>query len=301
MIVTPELQPRWNAIIVDVLREFIDICKQQNYTYYVCGGTAIGAVRHHGIIPWDDDIDVAMPRPDYDKFLAFAKDYHSDKYEILTPYTTKDYPMYFAKFSNKQTSLIENADIPSLWGLYIDIFPIDGAADDKEQAAKDQARFRHEMNKLECISTHNSFSQYLSLLGSIKQWGRFCRKTIGFFARQWYRGIILRRLEEICRRYDFATSRNVMVYSGSYGGREVLPKEWVSSKVEEPFETLTVDLYNGYDGYLRQLFGDYMQFPPESERVSHHTKAYFNLDRRISDAEFHDILHALHNQHNNHA
>lgn len=296
MIVTPDLQPRWNTIIVDVLREFIDICKRQNYTYYVCGGTAIGAVRHHGIIPWDDDIDVFMPRPDYDKFLAFAKDYHSEKYEVLTPYTTEDYPMYFAKFSNKQTSLIENADIPSLWGLYIDVFPIDGAADDKDQAARDQACFRHEMNKLESISNHYSFSRYISLLRSRKEWGRFCRKTIGFLARQWYRGKILHRMEEICKHYDFKTSQNVMAYCGSYGSREVFPKEWLKGKIEKPFETLTVDLFSGYDGYLRQLYGDYMQLPPMSQRISHHTKAYFNLERRISKQELNDILRSLHNQ-----
>ena len=73
MLVTQEQQPVWNAIITDVFREFIDICQRNNLTYYCCGGTAIGAVRHHGIIPWDDDIDVFMPRPDYDKFLELAE------------------------------------------------------------------------------------------------------------------------------------------------------------------------------------------------------------------------------------
>lgn len=296
MIVTPDLQPKWNAIIVDVLREFIDICKQQNYTYYVCGGTAIGAVRHNGIIPWDDDIDVFMPRPDYDKFLAFAKDYHSDKYEVLTPYTTKDYPMYFAKLSNKNTSLIENADIPSLWGLYIDIFPIDGAAEDKEEAARDQVRFRREMNKLEAISNHYSFAKYISLLGTRKEWGRFLRKTLGFFARKWYRGKILDRMEKICRQYNFTTSPNVMAYSGCYGSREVFPREWLEGIVEKPFENLTVNLFGGYDGYLRQLYGDYMQLPPVEKRISHHTKAYFNLERRISKKEFNNILSSLQRQ-----
>lgn len=290
MTVTPELQPEWNRIITDILREFIDICQQQGYTYYVCGGTAIGAVRHHGLIPWDDDIDVFMPRPDYDKFLTFAKDYRSDRYELLTPYTTKDYPMYFAKLCNRQTSLIENADIPSLWGLYIDIFPLDGASADRDEAVRDQHRLRHEMNKLEAISTHAYFGAYLSLLKDPHSWGRFVRKTIGFMARKPYRHWIIQRMERICRRYDFSSSANVMAYCGSYGNREVFPKQWLEGTVSMPFGPLTVCLFSGYDGYLHQLYGDYMQLPPVEKRVSHHTKAYFNLKRRISQKEFDDIL-----------
>ena len=67
--ITPDLQPKWNAIILDILKKFISICEEHHLTYYCCGGTAIGAIRHHGMIPWDDDIDVFMPRPDYDRLL----------------------------------------------------------------------------------------------------------------------------------------------------------------------------------------------------------------------------------------
>ena len=70
--VTKELQPKWNAVIVDVFAAFIRICEQYGLRYFCAGGTAIGAVRHQGMIPWDDDIDVFMPRPDYDRFLALA-------------------------------------------------------------------------------------------------------------------------------------------------------------------------------------------------------------------------------------
>ena len=84
--VTKELQPKWNAVIIDVFAAFIRICEQYGLRYFCAGGTAIGAVRHQGMIPWDDDIDVFMPRPDYDRFLCFWQP-HSDArgLEVMTP------------------------------------------------------------------------------------------------------------------------------------------------------------------------------------------------------------------------
>lgn len=282
MLVTQEQQPVWNAIITDVFREFIDICQRNNLTYYCCGGTAIGAVRHHGIIPWDDDIDVFMPRPDYDKFLELAEKVNLGKYEVVSPYNTVDYPLYFSKLCNKETSLVEIAEHPFLMGLYIDIFPLDGASDSIEEAKQQQAEFRHIMNKLEAVSTHNSFWKYISLLANPKEWGRFLRKTYAFFNRENYRRSLIRQLDAICRRYDFSTSKHVMAYSGSYGEREVFPKEWLDGIVKCPFENLEVNLFSGYDKYLKQLYGDYMQLPPVEKRQSHHFKAYFDLAKRIT-------------------
>lgn len=279
---TPQQQKVWNEIILDVLREFIALCQQHGLTYYCCGGTAIGAARHQGMIPWDDDIDVFMPRPDYDRFMEIGKTLASDKYEVLTPYNTPDYSVYFAKLCNKHTSLVEAADHPCILGLYIDIFPLDGASPDKEEAQRQQARFRREMNKLEAISSRYSFADYLSLLRQPAEWGRFARKTIGFFLREAYRRRLLARMEAICRRYPYDSSTLVMAYGGSYGPREVFPKAWAEGGVSMPFDGLTVSQMSGYDHYLRQIYGDYMQLPPEEKRASHHTKAYFNFDRRVT-------------------
>ena len=285
MIVTPELQPKWNAIILDVLRYFTELCKKHGLTYYCCGGTAIGAIRHGGFIPWDDDIDVFMPRPQYDRFIQLASTIDLGCYELITPYNNANYPLFFAKLCNRKTTLIEKADTPCVHGLYIDIFPIDGAPDDVSLAQAMEARFRKTKNKLEAISTHSSFVDYMRLLMTLKEWGRFVRKTIGFFFRKTYREHLLRQLAAISYRYDFNTSTLVAVYCGSYGPKEVFPKEWLQSTVPFSFEGLTVDLPSGYDYYLRQYYGDYMKLPPEEQRMAHHRKAYYNLDCRISDNE----------------
>lgn len=280
MIVTPELQPKWNSIITDVFREFIDICKEYQLTWFCGGGTAIGAVRHHGLIPWDDDIDVFMPRPDYDRLREICSNRDMGNYELTTPYEIADYPVYFMKLCSRNTTLIEEADTPCMIGLYVDIFPLDGTADDLDEAYRLKRQFRKLMNRMEAISTHNRFSEYISLLSEPKEWGRFVTKTIGFFCRPLLRKKLLQKMDAICYQYHYEQAKNVVVYSGVYDRREIYPKEWVSSAVTFQFEGMDVKLSVGYDHYLRQFFGDYMQLPPEEKRVSHHIKAYFNMDER---------------------
>ena len=283
MIVTKEQQPRWNSIITGMLRIFITICKKNNLTYYCCGGTAIGAIRHQGMIPWDDDIDVFMPRPDYDKFVQITTSISSEYYEVVSQRRKENYPLYFAKLCNKQTTLQEIKDVPCVYGLYIDIFPIDGAPNDYEQARAMERRFTKIKNKLQAISTHNTFIDYMMLLTKPKEWGRFVRKTIGFFFRSLYRKHLLQQLDAICYKHKYEDSTLVAVYCGSYGPKEVFPKAWLDGNISFQFEGLNVDLPIGYDDYLRQYYGNYMQLPPEEKRISHHNKAYFNLRERESD------------------
>ena len=167
----------------------------------------------------------------------------------------------------------------------MDIFPIDGAPDDREEAVLKEAKFRRLKNKLEAISTHSTFLNYLSLLTKRKEWGRFVRKTYGFFFRKRYRLELLDELESICRQHDFSESKTVAVYCGSYGAKEVFPKSWVETAVPFTFEGLPVMLPVGYDCYLRQYYNNYMELPPVEKRISHHQKAYYNLEEREKDSE----------------
>ena len=214
---TPEEQPRWNAVINGVLRQFIAICKDNHLTYFCCGGTAIGAVRHQGMIPWDDDVDVFMPRPDYDRFVQIASKQLPEGLELVTPNSKSDYPLFFVKLCDARTTLQEEQDVPCVYGLYIDIFPIDGAPDDIEAARAMERQFTKTKHKLEAISTHVSFWNYLSLLKTPKEWGRFARKTIGFFFRNWYRKRLLKQMTDISYRYSYESASLVAVYCGSYG------------------------------------------------------------------------------------
>ena len=279
--VTKELQPRWNAVIIDVLSVFIRICEAQGLRYFCAGGTAIGAVRHQGMIPWDDDIDVFMPRPDYDRFLALAAQSMPEGYEVLSPYATKDYPMYFAKMCNARTTLLENERIPCVFGLYIDIFPLDGACDDVETCYREKRRFKRLMNKLEAVSTHNSFGEYIGLLTKRREWGRFAVKTVAFCCRSWLRRWLLKQMDSIAYGHDYALSSRVVTYSGAYQRQEIYPKAWLETPQMFAFEGLMVNLPHDYDAYLRHFFGDYMTLPPMEQRASHHQKVFFDLDKRL--------------------
>ena len=277
--VTKELQPRWNAVIIDVLSVFIRICEAQGLRYFCAGGTAIGAVRHQGMIPWDDDIDVFMPRPDYDRFLRLAVQSMPEGYEVLSPYATKDYPMYFAKMCNARTTLLENERIPCVFGLYIDIFPLDGACDDVETCYREKRRFKRLMNKLEAVSTHNSFGEYVGLLTKRREWGRFAVKTVAFCCRSWLRRWLLKQMDSIAYGHDYALSSRVVTYSGAYQRQEIYPKAWLETPQMFAFEGLMVNLPHDYDAYLRHFFGDYMTLPPVEQRASHHQKVVFDLDK----------------------
>lgn len=272
----------WKRIITDVLREFHEICHRNGLTYYAVGGTAIGAVRHKGIIPWDDDIDVAMPRPDYDRFMEICRNQDLGNYELVSSENRDDYNLSFPKLCNKNTTLVERWDTPCVIGLFIDIFPLDGASDDREEMQRMVEKYRKMKNKVEAISTHNTFGEYVSLLLTPKEWGRFVTKTIGFFFRKRYKKMLLNRMDKLSRTYPFETSPNVINYAGAYGIRELFKKESLKGEVYSvPFEDIVIDMMPDVETHLRGIYGDYMQLPPEDKRIPHHLKAFYDLEKRV--------------------
>lgn len=274
------IKKEWNATILDILKAFIKICEEHGLTYYCCAGTAIGAVRHHGIIPWDDDIDVIMPRPDYDRLLEIAKQADFGNYELITPYDDDTYPLYFSKLANRNTTLIEDRQIPCVIGLYVDIFPLDATDDDVEKAQRLKDKYTKIINRLNAVSTHNTFGEYMALLKDVKEWGRFVIKTLAYFCRPALRRHLIRQMDRMSHLYDYDKAKNVQVYTGSYGHREVFPKSWLGKGKEFKFEDTTVLLPENYDEYLRHFFSDYMQFPPEEQRIEKHNRAYLNIHRK---------------------
>lgn len=279
------IKQEWNATILDILKAFMAICERHGLTYYGCAGTAIGAVRHHGIIPWDDDIDVIMPRPDYDRLLEIAQTEDWGKYELITPYKDDTYPLYFSKISDRETTLVEDRHIPCVTGLYVDIFPLDATDDDVATAQRLKDRYTKIINRLNAISTHNTWSEYISLLSHRKEWGRFAIKTIAFFCRKSLRRRLISQMDALSHRYDYDKAKNVQVYTGSYGHREVFPKAWLGKGRKFPFEDTEIPLPEEYDTYLRHFFNDYMQFPPVEQRIEKHNRAYLNIHRKESREE----------------
>ena len=272
---------QWKGIITDVLRAFHEICEKYGLTYYAIGGTAIGAVRHQGIIPWDDDIDVGMPRPDFERFMEICRTTDFGDYELVSDETHEAYNLPFPKFCKKNTTLMERADVPCVIGLYIDVFALDATSDDRAEVEVLMHRYKKLQNRHEAICTHSTFAEYIMLLTKPHEWGRFCYKTIGFFFRQRMRRSLLRQMRAICLKYPYGSTHHLINYGGSYMMREVFHSRVVEGEVPVmPFENISIRMLPGYDEYLRGIYGDYMQLPPEDKRASHHTKAYYNLKAR---------------------
>ena len=136
------------AKLLEMLKWYHDFCVEHNLRYYALGGTLLGAVRHKGFIPWDDDIDVGMPRSDYNKFLALAKEIPSP-YVLETPQSlAKDFVYAFSKIYNTQTTLIEKGKKNIKRGIYLDIFPLDGLGNEKQEAVRQFNRTAKLVKKL---------------------------------------------------------------------------------------------------------------------------------------------------------
>lgn len=260
------------------MAEYINrLCEENGMTLFMSGGTLIGAVRHKGFIPWDDDIDLYLSRPDYDKFQEiFLSSGNSGRYKLLTHEIEKSYLYPFAKLIDTNTVLVEKGGYSGTqMGLFIDIFPIDGLGNTVKEATR-------RMRKINKYVTLN-----LSLL--VEPW----RKNVSFFKNL---GIAV--LNKIARLYGaeklhkklYAIARSVTYEESALVGeiidevqkKRIMNKEQVfGGSVIMDFEDIKLKAPIGYDRFLTQFYGDYMKLPPEEKRVAvHGYDLYYNTENK---------------------
>lgn len=255
-----------------LLIEFDRLCREQGFRYSICGGTLIGAIRHKGFIPWDDDIDVLMPRKDFEAFIKYSHD-NAVPFELLH-YTNN--PNYFdgiAKIYDKSTIIDDGfSNLYELkLGVYVDVFPIDGAGKDYESALK----------------LYNKTKLQRRMLGA-KQWKKYeFSKTHSFIyeplrmaafvaSRAIKAEHMLEKIDSVYSQIPIEESKYAVSIYGSYGEKEIIPSYFVESYISLPFEGVEVMAVERYDEFLTKMYGDYMQLPPEEKRVSRHGfKAYY--------------------------
>lgn len=280
MVVTD--RKRWIDTILAILKFYIDICEENKLTYFIAYGSAIGAARHHGFIPWDDDVDVVMPRPDYEKFIGICKQRDMGKYEIVTPENTPGYYLPFTKLCDTTTTLLEKRHYHCVFGMYIDIFVIDGMKNDPQEIEATGKLYDKYWRMLDLANSYYTLSDL---------WHKYlCQKRLKIVFqyltyssnRQKYTTIAVKGIKKLVRRYDFNQCEYTVKYPRGYGNREVYPKAWLDGKTMMPFESLQVAMPGDYKRWLNQFFGDYTQLPPEEDRHFEHSIAYYNLDQRES-------------------
>lgn len=248
-------------VLFGILRDVHSFCERNGIRYCLYGGTLLGAIRHKGFIPWDDDIDIAMPRPDYERF---CETYSSDRYSVHTFKTDPDYLMPFAKVCDDRTVLVENRYPHISLGVNLDVFPLDGV-DSLEDARRKEIRRR---NLYFFLDLRNVSPQQIRR--EYRHW--FFRTVQHFALRLVPNRLLVGRFERDMAKTRFEESpfRGCVVWG--YGVSETCPAS-VYSIFEEtkPFESGRFHVQNGWHEYLESVFGDYMQLPPEDKRKTAHS------------------------------
>ena len=251
-------------IEINILKYITEICDNHNLTYFLGGGTLLGAIRHNGFIPWDDDIDIMMPRNDYDKLRKIMKNKSSSDFLYLEYKEHESYYYPFAKLVYKKTELIEfECDKLKDMGVYIDIFPIDNVSDDMQENKK----------------LFKKYKMYDILLGSYKMSKEELKKNnivkrILRYILKWYMSIfnnykkVLEKMENLGKKYP--NSNTVACITRRYFEKEIMPKSYIEDFIMAKFEDREYKIPKGYDLYLTKHYGDYMQLPPKEKQVSNH-------------------------------
>lgn len=246
-------------IQIEIADEIHAFCFANNLRYSLCSGTLLGAVRHKGYIPWDDDIDFMMPRKDYEAFIRL---YKSEKNEIIDLRKVETRVEPFMKVSRRGTIMKDIVLGRSEWGVNVDIFPIDGAPDDYKQFLGDILKMR---KKLAEICPYYKVVDSRRTLWHLK----YILKRIVYF----YPHSVMHLKEEIDRKariYDIDTANYGGALLGGYRFREAMSAKVFREYCLYPFEGRAYFGIKDYETYLRSKFDDYLQLPPKEKQVTRH-------------------------------
>lgn len=257
---------------VEMLKTVIDICDKLHLKYYVLGGTMLGAVRHKGFIPWDDDIDIGMIREDYEEFLKKAPALLPKNLVVQNYRTEAELFSNTTKIRNINTTFVEkgNQSHNICHGVFIDIFPLDNYT--QSTAAKMWYRLKRKVLSArigrEFISDKKkSFAKELLKVPLCWIWPDA-------------KGAVHQR-EKLYK--SFAYCGLIANFCGMWGDKEIVPAEWYGEGCNLEFEGIVVRAPKEYDKWLTQVYGNYMQLPPEEKRVSHHEIVAIDLNRPYTE------------------
>ena len=255
-------------ISLEILHTIANICEEQHFRYALIYGTLIGAVRHHGYIPWDDDVDIMMPRPDYDRLLGYLK-LHIQEYPNLRVFNREEcseYPYMITRISDERYIIKMENEKPFGMGVFIDIYPYDGLGNTKEEAVKYGLKGdRLSSFCYQATRDHFAMETTTSIIRKIVKFPVF------IYAKLRGKEYFQNKLDKLARVKEYDSSEYVgCVIWLSWGEKDIFPRKWFDETILMPFDKYEFRVPKYYDEVLRHEYGDYMQLPPEKDRVGHH-------------------------------
>lgn len=258
-----------HARILKILLTIDAVCKEHHLHYSIWAGTMLGAVRHGGFIPWDDDVDIAMPRPDYDLLAAHAAEWLPAPYEFVCAETDPAYPLPFGKIQDADTTLIERLHLRYLGGVYIDVFPIDGVPQNKMVKRWQFARYEYYKRVL-----------YLLFRDPYKH-GRGPSSWVPLLCRRLYTlQAVQQKIRNILTRYPLSTGKEAADYDD--GMHFCFPKTWLDTPTTYLFEGKPVQGIAQAQAYLSMKYGNFMTLPSTPKRRQHNFH-YLDLTHSYHD------------------
>lgn len=257
------------SVCLSILKEFHRFCVENHLRYSLEGGTLLGAVRHKGFIPWDNDVDVMMPRPDYNRFVSLYKD--NDHYVCFAD-ERKNCFIAYARLADVKNTLVRPATIWAnrVTGCWIDIFPVDGVESDKN----DYIKFTKQVHRLSrrVFLSRDVKGGLSSCMTFSRKW-KYLLKRLFFNSKSIY--YYLYQHIALCHRFEYDRSDYVSIVAYTGDSKLFFPRSIMDEYIQLPYEDTFFFSIKQYDLYLRSEFGNYMQLPPENERMIHDQHRYY--------------------------
>ncbi|MEQ7216568.1 LicD family protein [Enterococcus asini] len=265
-----------------IAKYFIDICKENNLEYFILGGTFLGAVRHKGFIPWDDDMDFGMPRSDYERLYTILNSKQSERY-VFKNFKNSNIKTYFSRIEDPEFQILDNsAKVQDIRAAWIDIFPMDGVPNQPLKRKIHElrvlsARLLLQYSQFDEIVNQNlpgrkKYEQLLIDIGNVIKPQRFLDTRNAF-----------ERVDNLLKKYSYEDSDYVGNHMGAYKFNETFSKKLYMDIKEYPFENMKFRAPADFDTILSQLYGDYMTPPKDEDKNKHHTETNIKSKNLIDE------------------
>ncbi len=253
-------------ISLEICKTIADICEAQGFRYYLIYGTLIGAIRHHGFIPWDDDLDIMMPRPDYDRLLDYLSKNKQPHLTVFNHDTDSNYPYMITRVSDDRYLMIADNEEPVGMGAFIDIYPFDGLGNTLEEALEYGLK-GDRLSSLCYQATRKKFS----IENTTSLFRKIIKLPVYLISKLIGKDFFQNRIKSLQGKYEYDSSEYVGCFVWLSGGeKDIFKREWFDEYEMCDFDAYRFRIPKDYDSVLRHVYNDYMKLPPEEDRIGHH-------------------------------